>query len=103
MSHNGTSLSQAMGPASNAMPAVTVTGNSFPNIESNHIKQGSGPGVLFEQGAKGALRDNRITGSGGSGLEVRDQNTKPTVEGNQMTENQQHGIFVHYGGSGTFT
>lgn len=89
--------------SANSVAAVTVSGSGVkPNIESNKIHQGHGPGVLFENGALGTLRDNTVGSNAGSGVEARDHGTNPSVEGNKILENLQHGIFVHYGASGTF-
>lgn len=91
------------GHAKDAVAALSVSGSSVrPIIEGNTIRNGCGPGVLFENGARGTLRDNTVQGNAASGVEARDFGTSPTVEGNRILENAQHGLFVHYGAFGVF-
>jgi parallel beta-helix repeat protein len=91
--------------SSGPVASVTVSGSETnPTIEGNIIKQGcSGAGVLFESGALGSMLNNTVSGNAGAGVEARDFGTSPNVENNKLVENLQHGLFIHYGASGTFS
>jgi parallel beta-helix repeat protein len=88
--------------SSSDKPLLSVTGSGAqPWIEGNTICRGSGPGVVFKNGAGGTFRQNSVAGNQAAGLEIRDFGTRPTVEGNRIEENAQHGILLHSGASGT--
>ena len=82
--------------------ALRVRDGASPEITKNWIADSEGTGVIFENGATGALADNHIVRSAQSAVVVRAGAT-PTVSGNKIEGSGQAGLLIGGGGGGHFT
>ncbi|HQB29582.1 MAG TPA: DUF799 family lipoprotein [Syntrophales bacterium] len=83
--------------------SVEITGNavglriegsfSRPEIRNCTIHKNKTAGIVVDSSARPAVRENRIEGNGGPGIEIR--NADALVEGNVLSRNGGSGIALH--------
>jgi parallel beta-helix repeat protein len=75
---------------------VRVGGHGMARIDSNHIVDGEGVGVLICEQGNARLTGNLIEGHGHSCVEIRD-GTQPTVDRNRIGEGRSGGLWLRGG------
>ncbi len=88
--------------SSQAGECVAIYNGADPRLRHNFVHHGRGCGiVIFGNNSRGTLEDNDIIANGYPGI-VLAAGSNLTLRRNRITENNGAGISVHFGGNGRF-
>ncbi len=89
----GTLAAEALVIGNEGGPAVRIHGTATPVVRGSRITAKAASGIVIEGEAGGLVAENEVTGTGRSGMTVRDR-ARPRLAGNRLGTSGQAGILV---------